>query len=610
MKKLHFNIKGRFFLAVFLPLVITFAALTVVLNIALGRVMDKSAQEMIELQTHVLSKEITQSIYALQMWLKNVSNYPRLQNNMTSEQMAVWLEGHFLDYPAVIVLIYVQEDGMTMSMGKGKKAQLKNYTDRSYYKAILTEQKTNFFISETLISRATGLPAVVLAHSVKDANGKVRGMLALSINIEKLTSLVSKGSEIYSHQESIEHIWILDQTGSFISDTKEGDKKKLKLENSDQLGYTTLKDHSQEVLNSATGFFKSKNNLNQNIGVSWETIKETPNWKMGMTISTKKFDAQTTYIILLVSVIAFIGVVLLGIIFYFVIQKQMSPIDKSLALAQNIAQLDLTQKIDEKTLRSQDELGELSRAMNQMSILLREIIHDVRLSSDNVTSSSQELNTTSQTISQGSAEQAATLEQVAAAIVEMTAAIKENAQNAQNTEQIAQQSSQMAEAGGQAVLKTVESMQQVSEKISVIQEIAGQTRLLSLNASIEAARAGNSGRGFAVVASEVSKLAELSSLAATEIEKLTSGSMQVAHVAGEKLHELVPQIKHTAQLVAQITHSSREQEISVEQINNSVQEANTVVQSNALLSEKMAANASHSAQYAEQLRNIVNKFKV
>ena len=117
--------------------------------------------------------------------------------------------------------------------------------------------------------------------------------------------------------------------------------------------------------------------------------------------------------------------------------------------------------------------------------------------------------------------------------------------------------------------------------VTFVQEIARQTDLLALNAAVEAARAGEHGRGFAVVASEARKLAERSQSAAAEISTLSSDTVKSAQSAGAMLTRLVPDIKRTADLVAEITAACHEQDVGPGQINEAIQQLDKVTQQNA-----------------------------
>jgi methyl-accepting chemotaxis protein len=193
---------------------------------------------------------------------------------------------------------------------------------------------------------------------------------------------------------------------------------------------------------------------------------------------------------------------------------------------------------------------------------------------------------------------------------EMASSIRQNTDNAMQTEKISIKSSTDAKDGGKAVVETVAAMKEIATKISIIEEIARQTNLLALNAAIEAARAGEHGKGFAVVASEVRKLAERSQTAAGEISSLSTRSVAIAEQAGEMLTKMVPDIQRTAELVQEITASSKEQDTGAEQINKAIQQLDQVIQQNASASEEMASTSEELSSQAEQLQDSISFFNI
>jgi methyl-accepting chemotaxis protein len=292
---------------------------------------------------------------------------------------------------------------------------------------------------------------------------------------------------------------------------------------------------------------------------------------------------------------------------FFLTRGIVKPINEAVAVANALSQGDLTITVESK---SKDETGMMMAAIATMVDKLKHVVGDVMSAADNVSSGSQQLSATAQQMSQGATEQAASAEEISSSMEEMASSIRQNTDNAMQTEKISIKSSVDAKEGGKAVIETVAAMKEIATKISIIEEISRQTNLLALNAAIEAARAGEHGKGFAVVASEVRKLAERSQSAAGEISSLSTRSVAIAEQAGDMLTKMVPDIQKTAELVQEITASSKEQDTGAEQINKAIQQLDQVIQQNASASEEMASTSEELSSQAEQLSDAVAFFKI
>jgi methyl-accepting chemotaxis protein len=225
-----------------------------------------------------------------------------------------------------------------------------------------------------------------------------------------------------------------------------------------------------------------------------------------------------------------------------------------------------------------------------------------------VASGSQEMSATAQQMSQGATEQAASAEEVSSSMEQMASNIRQNTDNAMQTEKIAVKSASDAREGGKAVTETVSAMKEIATKISIIEEIARQTNLLALNAAIEAARAGEHGKGFAVVASEVRKLAERSQHSRRRDQPAVHHQRGMAEQAGDMLGKMLPDIQKTAELVQEISASSKEQDTGADQINKAIQQLDQVIQQNAGATEEMASTTEELSSQAEQLKATIAFF--
>jgi methyl-accepting chemotaxis protein len=167
-----------------------------------------------------------------------------------------------------------------------------------------------------------------------------------------------------------------------------------------------------------------------------------------------------------------------------------------------------------------------------------------------------------------------------------------------------------AERGGKAVTEAVAAMKEIVGRIGFIEEIARQTNLLALNAAIEAARAGEAGKGFAVVAGEVRKLAERSQVSAQEISGFSIGTMKASEEAASLIGNIVPDVRKTAELVQEISASSREQSGGVEQVTQALAQLDAVIQRNASSSEELSSMSEELSAQARVMLEALAFFRV
>ncbi|TLM69564.1 MAG: HAMP domain-containing protein [Actinobacteria bacterium] len=337
------------------------------------------------------------------------------------------------------------------------------------------------------------------------------------------------------------------------------------------------------------------------------------------------------------------------VVFIVIGNRFMKPLDLVVESVKAACQGEVGRKVD---LDSGDEFGVLARSYNQMLDLIVYLIRQTQESSRRLAASSAEILSATEEQASGSAEQAASISETTATMEELAATYRQIADNANQVVTMAEASLGTAESGQHAVMNTLSAMeeiksrsqssankilalgersQQIGQVLTIINSIADQTKILALNAAIEAARAGEAGKGFSVVAIEIRKLAEsvvdstgeISTIMteiqasanelviATEQElKQVQSGVDLAHVTGESLDQILEMIEQTTVAAKEISAATQQQKSATDQVVKAMREVASVAQQTAAGSKQVATAAEQLSAIAAESSQVGAAFRI
>ncbi len=538
-----------------------------------------------------------------------------------------------------------------------------NYSDREYVRQAM---QGNVFVSEPLISKITGELSIMVAAPLYSEGNYGKSIVGVVYFVPHETFLNDIVSAIQIGENS--RAYMINKSGDTIADITLDTitVQNIEAEAKNDASLQELAAIHSEMRQGKNGF-GSYISEGHKMFAAYAPVPNTDGWSIAVTAPQINY-LESTRDAMVVNIAVIIGSILISVIVALALAINIGrPMKACVNRMKLLVEGDLDTPMPKVT--NKDETGVLVRSteslveglrtvINDISYLLNEManqnldIHtkheetyvgsfqailtsmrnmrielsgamrQVNRSAEEVASASNQLSSSAQTLSQGTSEQASSVQQLAAQISMISEEVKTTASGALDVRRQTHQTGKEVFLCNQKMQDLVEAMEKIQtsskeiEKIlKTIDDIAFQTNILALNASVEAARAGSAGKGFAVVAEEVRNLAGKSAQAAKNTSELIANSTDAVHIGTEIaqntadiLSGVVKNIQSVVDAIDHIAVISNEQSESVEQVSEGINQISVVVQSNSATAEEGAAASEQLSAEAASLKELVDQF--